>query len=60
MSKGRPKSETSLTELIAIRLSSDEKRMIEELRNKFYVNISKFFRDKITELYMSKQDNTHG
>lgn len=37
--------------------TEEEKRMIKELREHHYVNVSAFFREKIKELYESKMKN---
>ena len=36
---------------ITLRISPEERRMIDELRDKYYISISKMFRENIKECY---------
>ena len=40
---------------ISISVSQNDLKVIKELRNKYHINISSFFRDKILELYNEKK-----
>ena len=42
--------------------SNEDKKMVKELRDKYFVNISAFFREKIKELYTfyNSKENRNG
>ena len=41
---------------ITISSSEEDFKMVKELREKYFINISAFFREKIKELYLSKKN----
>ena len=54
MTQKKEKCTKSLTRLVAIRMSEEEKSMVEYLQENCFVNISKYLRNKIVELYLEK------
>ena len=47
--------EQKKTCLIAVRISVEEKAMLETLKEKHFLNVSRFFREMIRKLYDEKQ-----